>query len=72
VLQEWAQARGLPPPSYREGARSGPDHAPRFIVAVDLPGLESAEAEGASKQAAQKAAAAAFLVREGVWNSNAS
>lgn len=72
VLQEWAQARGLPPPSYREVARSGPDHAPRFIVAVDLPGLESAEAEGPSKQAAQKAAAAAFLMREGVWNPNAS
>ncbi|MDQ0504320.1 ribonuclease III [Xanthobacter agilis] len=72
VLQEWAQARGLPPPSYREVARSGPDHAPRFTVAVDLPGLETAEAEGNSKQAAQKAAATAFLVREGVWNSNAS
>lgn len=70
VLQEWSQARGLPPPSYREVSRSGPDHAPLFIVAVDLPGQRPAEAEGASKQAAQKAAAAAFLVREGVWNGN--
>lgn len=67
VLQEWAQARGLPPPVYREVMRSGPDHAPRFTVAVDLPGLASAQADGASKQNAQKAAAAAFLVREGVW-----
>ncbi|MGQ3671029.1 ribonuclease III [Xanthobacter sp. TB0136] len=68
VLQEWAQARGLPPPSYREVARSGPDHAPHFTMAVDLPGQIPAEADGPSKQAAQKAAAAAFLVREGVWN----
>jgi len=70
VLQEWAQGRGLPPPSYREVARSGPDHAPRFTMVVDLPGLAPASAEGASKQSAQKAAAAAFLVREGVWNEN--
>lgn len=67
VLQEWAQARGLPPPVYREVSRSGPDHAPRFVVAVDLPGVPPGHAEGASKQSAQKAAAAAVLVREGVW-----
>src|SRR5262252_9031059 len=30
VLQEWAQARGLPTPAYREVARSGPDHNPEF------------------------------------------
>ncbi len=70
VLQEWAQARGLPPPLYREVTRSGPDHAPRFTVAVDLPGMESTQADGASKQAAQKAAASAFLAREGVRTDN--
>ena len=32
VLQEWAQARGLPTPAYREVARSGPDHDPVFRV----------------------------------------
>ena len=37
VLQEWAQARGLPTPAYREVARSGPDHDPEFRVAVQLP-----------------------------------
>ena len=37
VLQEWAQARGLPTPAYREIARSGPDHNPEFRVAVQLP-----------------------------------
>lgn len=70
VLQEWAQGRGLPPPVYREVSRSGPDHAPRFVVAVDLPGLKSCESEGGSKQEAQKAAAAAFLAREGVAQGN--
>ena len=34
VLQEWAQARGLPTPAYREVARSGPDHDPVFRVTV--------------------------------------
>ena len=38
VLQEWAQARGLPTPSYREVARSGPDHDPEFRVAVRTAG----------------------------------
>ena len=37
VLQEWAQARGLPTPAYREVERSGPDHDPEFRVAVHLP-----------------------------------
>ncbi|MGU3493910.1 ribonuclease III [Xanthobacteraceae bacterium A53D] len=66
VLQEWAQGRGLPPPAYRDIGRTGPDHAPSFKVSVELPGLKPAEAEGGSKQTAQKAAAAAFLAREGV------
>src|SRR6202161_655817 len=43
VLQEWAQARGLPTPAYREVARSGPDHDPEFRVAVQLPALAPAE-----------------------------
>ena len=46
ALQEWAQARGLPPPLYRETARSGPDHAPEFTVTVELPGFAAAEAKG--------------------------
>src|SRR6202161_2279087 len=37
VLQEWAQARGLPTPVYREVARSAPDHDPQFRVAAQLP-----------------------------------
>jgi ribonuclease III len=66
VLQEWAQARGLPTPAYREIARSGPDHNPEFRVAVQLPQLAPAEGSGRSKRAAEQAAAAAMMAREGV------
>jgi len=66
VLQEWAQARGLPTPAYREVARSGPDHSPEFRVAVQLPHFAPAEGSGRSKRAAEQAAAAAMLSREGV------
>ncbi len=66
VLQEWAQARGLPTPVYREIARSGPDHNPEFRVAVQLPTFGSAEGVARSKRAAEQAAAAAMLARAGV------
>ncbi len=66
VLQEWAQARGLPTPAYSEVARSGPDHSPVFRVAVQLPHFAPAEGSGRSKRAAEQAAAAAMLSREGV------
>lgn len=62
-LQEWAQARGLPPPHYRLVERSGPDHNPVFRIAVELPGQDIIEGSGTSKQNAQKVAAAAFLER---------
>ena len=66
VLQEWAQARGLPTPSYREVERRGPDHNPEFRVTVELPNRAPAEGLGRSKRAAEQAAAAAMLTREGV------
>jgi ribonuclease III len=66
ALQEWAQARGLPPPHYRETARSGPDHAPEFTVSVEVPGYPHAEAKGFAKRLAEQAAAAAFMAREGI------
>jgi ribonuclease-3 len=66
VLQEWAQAHGLPTPSYREVERIGPHHDPEFRVAVTLPNREAAEGKGRSKRAAEQAAAAAMLAREGV------
>ena len=66
VLQEWAQARGLPTPAYREVERKGPDHDPEFRVAVLLPDHAPAEGLGRSKRAAEQAAAAAMLASAGV------
>src|SRR5438874_12715225 len=66
ILQEWAQGRGLPTPSYREVERRGPDHNPEFRVTVQLPDRAPAEGLGRSKRAAEQAAAAAMLMREGV------
>ena len=66
VLQEWAQGRGLPTPVYREVNRSGPDHDPVFRVTVQLPVIAPAEGTGRSKRAAEQAAAAAMMEREGV------
>jgi ribonuclease-3 len=66
MLQEWAQARGLPTPAYRELARTGPHHDPEFRVAVALPDRPPAEGLGSSKRAAEQNAAAAMLERVGV------
>lgn len=64
ALQEWAQARGLAPPLYREIGRSGPDHAPEFTICVEVPGYTQAEAKGFAKRLAEQAAAASFMARE--------
>lgn len=61
ALQEWAQARGAPPPVYTELARSGPDHAPVFVIEARLQTGQSARAEASSKRAAQQEAAKALL-----------
>jgi ribonuclease-3 len=61
MLQEWAQARGLPTPAYREVARTGPHHRPNVHVAVELPDHAPAEGEGSSKRAAEQAAATEML-----------
>lgn len=61
ALQEWAQARGMPPPSYAETGRSGPDHAPVFTIAAALENGARAEATAGSKREAQQAAARALL-----------
>uniref|UniRef100_A0A9E8A909 Ribonuclease 3 n=1 Tax=Bosea sp. NBC_00436 TaxID=2969620 RepID=A0A9E8A909_9HYPH len=70
ALQEWAQGRGYPTPTYSERGRSGPDHAPVFVVAAKITGLADAEARGPSKRLAEQAAAETFLKREGLWNEN--
>ena len=66
MLQEWAQANGLPTPVYREIERTGPHHDPQFRVAVELPGFAPAEGIGGSKRAAEKVAASVMIEREGV------
>lgn len=63
ALQEWAQARGMAPPTYTETARSGPDHQPQFTVRVSLASGEVAEATAGSKRAAEQAAARELLGR---------
>ena len=65
-LQEWAQGRGLEPPSYKESSRSGPAHAPRFTIIVEIQGFEPFSAEGTSKRVAEQAAAEGFMAREGI------
>ena len=64
-LQEWAQARGMPPPEYRDVAREGPDHAPVFTVEAVLDNGAREAAQAKSKRAAQAAAAEALLARLG-------
>ncbi|KAA0912653.1 ribonuclease III [Aquicoccus porphyridii] len=61
ALQEWAQARKLPPPGYNELKREGPDHAPVFTIEARLATGEAARAAANSKRAAEQAAAKALL-----------
>lgn len=61
ALQEWAQARGLPPPTYVEVARKGPDHAPVFTIAAELETGQSQQATAGSKRQAEQAAARNLL-----------
>jgi len=61
ALQEWAQARGLALPRYREVGREGPPHEPLFTIEVRVAGLAPANGIGRSKRAAERAAAAALL-----------
>jgi len=63
AVQEWAQARALASPRYVELARSGPAHAPHFVMQVVLDGYEPESGEASSKRAAEQAAAQAFLTR---------
>ncbi len=63
ALQEWAQARGLPPPAYIETGRSGPDHQPIFTVEARLTTGQTAEGRANGKRAAEQAAARTLLDR---------
>ncbi|WP_107497337.1 ribonuclease III [Thalassobius sp. I31.1] len=63
ALQEWAQARKQQPPKYVELSRSGPDHAPVFIIEAQLQTGEAEKATAGSKREAQQMAAKALLER---------
>jgi ribonuclease-3 len=63
ALQEWAQARRLPLPIYREIGREGPAHAPVFVVDVAIKGHEPGRGRGGSKREAERLAAVALLER---------
>jgi ribonuclease-3 len=67
ALQEWAQGRGLPTPTYTIVEQIGPNHAPRFKVMVTVSGAENGTGLGTSKRAAEQEAARSLLLREGVW-----
>jgi ribonuclease-3 len=60
-LQEWAQSRGLPLPSYRELGRRGPDHAPLFAIEVAVNGHPPTSGEGRTKREAERMAAERLL-----------
>jgi ribonuclease-3 len=63
MLQEWAAANNRRPPAYEVIGRSGPQHAPTFVVKVSIKGVGEAEAEGTTKQDAETEAAQALLDR---------
>jgi ribonuclease III len=66
-LQEWAHQVSGAVPIYETRGREGPDHDPVFTVVVHVQGRQPAEATGRSKREAEQNAAAAILLREGVW-----
>jgi ribonuclease-3 len=61
ALQEWAAANNRRPPAYELVGRSGPHHAPKFVVSVSIRDVGEAQAEGTTKQEAETAAAEALL-----------
>jgi ribonuclease-3 len=66
TLQEWAAQRKRPNPHYEVVERTGPDHAPRFVVEARVEGAEAARGVGPSKRDAERAAARAVLESVGV------
>jgi ribonuclease-3 len=68
TLQEWAQGKGLPAPTYRAVERGGPDHAPNFRVEVSVGTEVLGDGRGKSKREAEQAAATDVLVRQGIWS----
>jgi ribonuclease-3 len=61
ALQEFLQARGLPPARYAVVREVGPDHQKTFWMRVDVPGLVNATGTGLNKKEAEQSAAAQAL-----------
>lgn len=66
-LQEWAHQAARATPVYTIDSREGPDHDPLFEVSVRVGDAAPASGRGRSKREAEQTAAAALLLREGVW-----
>lgn len=60
-LQEWCAANGRKVPEYQITKKEGPPHAMRFEITVTVKGFDPVSASANSKQAAETAAALAFL-----------
>ena len=60
-LQEWCAANGCKVPEYVITKKEGPPHAMRFEITVTVKGFAPVTASANSKQAAETAAALAFL-----------
>ena len=65
-VQEWALARGKVLPVYELLGRVGPEHRPEFTVKLTVPKKGEAEGQGATKQAAEMAAAMRFIADKGL------
>ncbi len=63
ALQEWAQARGLPLPRYREVRRDGPPHAPDFTIEVQVESYPPEQGQGRSKRQAEREGAEVLLTK---------
>ncbi len=61
-LQEWAQRRGFPLPSYLVVTRDGPPHAPNFVISVTV-AEQTAQGVAGTKRAAEMMAAEDLLGR---------
>ena len=60
-LQEWSLQHGLGLPTYRQLAKSGPDHAPQMTYEVKIAGYDAVVANAGSRKIAEQTAAASLL-----------
>lgn len=66
VLQEWAQGRGLAPPTYTVVSQSGPDHNPKFEIDVEVEGMDGETGRGRTKRGAEQDAAEKLLLSQSI------